>query len=46
MNRYKCPKCKGNQYSASDKRSNEPCIYCGNEVTELMKDIEESEGEE
>jgi len=44
MNRYKCPNCKGNQYSSSSKKADEPCIYCGNEGTELMKNIEESEG--
>lgn len=41
MNRYKCPKCKGNQYSASDQKEQEPCIYCGNKETKLMENIEE-----
>lgn len=45
MNRYKCPKCKGNQYSSSNKKENEPCIYCGNKETKLMEDIEEAEDE-
>ncbi len=39
MNRYKCPACGGNQYSASPNREQEACIYCGNKSTELMKDI-------
>lgn len=39
MNRYKCPACGGDQYSASPNRAHEPCIYCGNKGTELMKDI-------
>ena len=41
MNRYKCPECNGNQYSSSDKKSNEPCIHCGHEGCKLIKDIEE-----
>jgi len=41
MNRYKCPNCKGNQYSSCDKKSDEPCVYCGHDGTELMEDIEE-----
>lgn len=40
MNRYKCPVCGGNQYSASPSRVQEACIYCGNKSTELMKDID------
>lgn len=39
MNRYKCPACGGNQYSASPNREQEACIYCDNKGTELMKDI-------
>lgn len=39
MNRYKCPKCGGNQYSASPNKAKEPCIYCGHEGTELMDDL-------
>ena len=27
MNRYKCPACGGNQYTAADTA--EGCIYCG-----------------
>lgn len=40
MNRYQCQKCKGNQFSSSSTKSNEPCIYCGCEQVELMLDIE------
>ena len=43
MRRYKCPKCKGDQFSANPNRENEPCIYCGNEKTELMDTIEDEE---
>lgn len=43
MNRYQCPKCNENQYSSSDKKSNEVCIYCGNQGINLMKDIEEKD---
>ncbi len=46
MIRYKCPKCKGNQYSASPNKSDEPCIYCGNPKVQMMDSIEESEGEQ
>ena len=46
MIRYKCPKCKGNQYSASPNKSDEPCIYCGNPKGHMMDNIEESEGEQ
>ena len=46
MTRYKCPRCKGNQYSASQDKANEPCIYCGHEGTELMKSLEEGYDEE
>ena len=45
MNRYKCPKCKRNQYSSCSKKEQEPCIYCGNKETELMDNIEEEEHE-
>lgn len=45
MFRYKCPKCKGNQYSSSDKGSKEPCIYCGNSEVQLMKNILDDEKE-
>lgn len=48
MNRYKYPKCNGNQYSSSDKKSNEPCIYCKHDQVELMENNEvkkEKDGE-
>jgi hypothetical protein len=41
MNRYQCPKCKRNQFSSSDNKSNEPCVYTGWQPVELMPDIEE-----
>ena len=41
MTRYKCPRCKGNQYSASPDKAHEPCIYCGHEGTVPMKSLEE-----
>ena len=28
MYKYKCVKCNGEQYSASENKENEPCIYC------------------
>jgi len=47
MNRFKCPACGGNQYTAYDTA--EWCIYCGYKG-QLMKmetlEPEESEGEE
>ena len=43
MNRYKCPACGGNQYSASADKEKEPCIYCGHPGTELMRDLEEED---
>jgi len=47
MNRYKCPKCGGSQYSASPDKAKEPCIYCGHIGTELMNDLrDEKEGQE
>lgn len=39
MNRYKCLKCGGNQYSSSPDRADEPCVYCGHKGIELMKNI-------
>lgn len=45
MNRYKCPNCKGNQYSASPNKSDEPCIYCGNPKVQMMDTLEERTGE-
>lgn len=47
MNRFKCPACGGNQYTACD--TSQECIYCGYKG-QLMKmktlEPEESEGEE
>ena len=47
MNRFKCPACGGNQYTACS--TSEKCIYCGYKG-QLMKmdklEPEESEGEE
>ncbi len=45
MNRYKCPACGGNQYTACDTA--EGCIYCGNKKLKKMGKLEpeESEGE-
>ena len=44
MNRFKCPKCKGNQYSTSTNE-NTPCIYCKYPIVKLMKTIDERTGE-
>ena len=46
MNRFKCPACGGNQYTACDTA--EGCIYCGHKELEKMETLEpeESEGEE
>ncbi|MGI6498038.1 MAG: hypothetical protein ACOX0U_04340 [Oscillospiraceae bacterium] len=43
MNRYKCPSCGGNQYSADPKKESEPCIYCDHQGTELMDNINEDQ---
>ena len=44
MNRFKCPACGGNQYTAADTA--EGCIYCGNKELKKMKTLEkESEVE-
>ncbi len=40
MNRFKCPKCKGNQYSSSTNE-NTPCIYCGNPNVKMMHTLED-----
>ena len=48
MNRFKCPACGGNQYTACSTA--EGCIYCGHQKLEKMDKLElepeESEGEE
>jgi hypothetical protein len=44
MNRFKCPACGGNQYTACDTA--EGCIYCGNKELKKMETLEkESEVE-
>lgn len=43
MFRYNCPACKGNQYSSSSEKSDEPCVYCGHEGTELMGAAEDEQ---
>jgi len=40
MNRFKCPACGGNQYTACD--TVDECIYCGHKELEKMK-IKEDE---
>lgn len=42
MNEYKCPACGKLQYSSSSIKENEPCVYCGNEKTELQKENKET----
>lgn len=41
MNKYKCPRCGGNQYSADPRKENETCIYCDHQGTEIMDSISE-----
>lgn len=41
MNRYKCPRCGGNQYSADPWKENETCIYWVHQGTEIMDSISE-----
>lgn len=33
---YKCPHCGKLQYSASENKENEPCIFCGHSEVELV----------
>ena len=40
MNRFKCPACGGNQYTACDTAQG--CIYCGHKELKKMR-IEEDE---
>ena len=43
MNRFKCPACGGNQYTACDTA--EGCIYCGHKgELEKMPEMEPEEG--
>jgi hypothetical protein len=43
MNRFKCPACGGNQYTACDTA--EWCIYCGHQKLEKMDKLEPEESE-
>jgi transcription elongation factor Elf1 len=43
MNRFKCPACGGDQYTACDTA--EGCIYCGNKKLEKMDKLEPEESE-
>ena len=44
MNRFKCPACGGNQYTACDIA--EGCIYCGNKELKKMETLEQEVEEE
>ncbi len=44
MNRFKCPACGRNQYTACDTA--EWCIYCGHKELKKMKTLEPEESEE
>jgi hypothetical protein len=39
MNRFKCPACGGNQYTACDTA--EWCIYCGHKELKKMETLEQ-----
>jgi len=43
MNRFKCPACGGNQYTACS--TSEKCIYCGHKELEKMETLEPEESE-
>ena len=43
MNRFKCPRCGGNQYTACNKAKE--CIYCGNDELQKMETLEPEESE-
>ena len=43
MNRFKCPACGGNQYTACSIA--EGCIYCGHQKLEKMDKLEPEESE-
>lgn len=45
MNRFKCPKCKRNQYSTSTNE-NTPCIYCKHPNVKMMNTLDEVPGED
>jgi len=42
MDRFKCPACGGNQYTACDTA--EGCIYCGHKELKKMKTLEPENG--
>jgi DNA-directed RNA polymerase subunit RPC12/RpoP len=44
MNRYKCPACGGEQYTACDTA--ERCIYCGHKELKKMEILEQEVEEE
>jgi len=44
MNRFKCPACGGNQYTACSTA--EWCIYCGNKELKKMETLDPKEDEE
>ena len=43
MNRFKCPACGGNQYTACSTAQG--CIYCGHKELKKMDKLEPEEGE-
>ena len=43
MNRFKCPACGGNQYTAWNTA--EGCIYCDNKELKKMETLEPNESE-
>lgn len=43
MNTYKCPACDKLQYSASKDKGDEPCLYCGNDGTEILSEPVQTE---
>jgi len=44
MNRFRCPRCGGDQYTAKD--DTEGCIFCGNKELEKMETLESVIGKE
>ena len=44
MNRFKCPACGGNQYTAADEA--EECIYCGHRELVKMEELGPEESRE
>ena len=43
MNRFKCPACSGDQYTAADIA--EDCIYCGHKELSKMETLEPEEAD-